>query len=302
MSGMRYFNFREGDRSEYLANYLLSGLGLVTPVPRQEDIGIDFYCSIADQEKNRLTFGFPYIIQVKSSSISEITYGSIKKERWQREDIQWLFRQELPFFIGFVDKSLLKIDIYNTSAFWFIARENPTCSQIVFKPRTNPSEIHDVGRPNKIKLDNWKDNNISDGYKYEVDLGQPIISLQYSDFDDHEKIKLMKKALRAAIYIEQNNLMYRRLKLPYFNWIVRNVTNDNVSMAWIHYGHSSSDLTPALLKNIAPAIISLAVNFKSIGDTDALNSIIPLVNKLPEEGIYQELIEIHPDIFVHFIK
>lgn len=39
MSGIRLYSFSEGDRSEYLANYLLSGLGLVTvdighPVPK----------------------------------------------------------------------------------------------------------------------------------------------------------------------------------------------------------------------------------------------------------------------------
>jgi hypothetical protein len=135
MSGIRYYNFREGDRSEYLANYLLSGIGLVIPFPRQEDIGIDFYCSLADQERGSLTFGFPYLVQVKSSSETELSFGSVKEGKWRHEDIQWLFRQELPLFIGFVDKSAPRLDLFNTSAFWFTVMAHPNCSQIVFKPR-----------------------------------------------------------------------------------------------------------------------------------------------------------------------
>jgi len=89
MSGTRLYNFREGDRSEYLANYLLSGLGLVTVVPRQEDIGFDFYCQLADQEKGNLTFGYPFIVQIKSNSQDEIIYGDTSQDKWKKENIEW---------------------------------------------------------------------------------------------------------------------------------------------------------------------------------------------------------------------
>jgi hypothetical protein len=44
MSGVRLYNRLQGDRSEYLAVYILSALGLVTQAPRQEDIGFDLVC------------------------------------------------------------------------------------------------------------------------------------------------------------------------------------------------------------------------------------------------------------------
>ena len=46
MSGGRARNFRLGDRSELLVEHLLAGLAFTTRVPRQEDIGIDFMCSL----------------------------------------------------------------------------------------------------------------------------------------------------------------------------------------------------------------------------------------------------------------
>src|SRR3954452_11427379 len=68
MSGVRSYSFSEGDRSEYLAQFLLSALGLCTFIPRQEDIGFDFSCSVADQQQGTLTFGYPYLISIKSLS------------------------------------------------------------------------------------------------------------------------------------------------------------------------------------------------------------------------------------------
>jgi hypothetical protein len=41
MSGKQVFNWRESDRSEHLAGFLLSALGMATPVERQEELGAD---------------------------------------------------------------------------------------------------------------------------------------------------------------------------------------------------------------------------------------------------------------------
>lgn len=63
-TGTRFYNWREGDRSEYLAVYLLSALGLVTQVPRQEDIGFDLVCNLAEQESGIQSFRHHYLGQM----------------------------------------------------------------------------------------------------------------------------------------------------------------------------------------------------------------------------------------------
>lgn len=119
MPGSLWYPFRQGDRSEYLALYILSALGIVVPVPRQEDIGADFYCSLAESRGSRLTFHSPCLVQTKSRSIKEITYGGIdEKRRWKHEEVDWLFNQELPLLIGIVDKEKLLLDLYATSNIW----------------------------------------------------------------------------------------------------------------------------------------------------------------------------------------
>ena len=49
---MHLYSFRQGNRSEYLAQYMLSALGLAVKVTTQEDVGIDFYCNVGKRDGN----------------------------------------------------------------------------------------------------------------------------------------------------------------------------------------------------------------------------------------------------------
>src|SRR6266536_1050547 len=119
MSGKLASNFRKGNLSEIIADYLLSSIGISTPVRRQDDIGFDFYCQLADQETGPiLTFGSPFIIQIKSDSEESIVYGNSNADKWRNEDIAWLFKLEWPFFIGVVYKNEISIKIYRTTNIW----------------------------------------------------------------------------------------------------------------------------------------------------------------------------------------
>ena len=94
-----YSNFYQGNRSELLADYFLSAIGIATLVRRQFDHGIDFYCTLMNQDSEYLIFGHPFIVQVKSSSVRKITYGKLSSKKWQIENISWLFKNELPFLL-----------------------------------------------------------------------------------------------------------------------------------------------------------------------------------------------------------
>src|SRR4030067_3640484 len=106
MPGSLWFPFRQGNRSEYLALYILSALGVVVKVPKEEDIGADFHCSLAHMEGKRMTFHSPFLVQTKSISESKISYGGPdEKGCWKKEEVNWLFGQELPLLIGLLDQS-----------------------------------------------------------------------------------------------------------------------------------------------------------------------------------------------------
>ncbi len=60
-------NFHEGSRSEVLADYLFSGWGTVTPVRRQDDFGIDLYCTLTERTGQRAVVRDYFVVQVKST-------------------------------------------------------------------------------------------------------------------------------------------------------------------------------------------------------------------------------------------
>jgi hypothetical protein len=187
-------SFREGNRSELLADYILSAIGISTPIRRQDDFGFDFYCHLSNDDDDKyLTFGFPFIIQIKSSSTTSILYGDKNPEKWRAEKISWLFRNEIPFFIGIVDKKNICIKIYDTTGLWQLYKngEARNCSQIELIPKYHPYGERRENR-NVEKLENWSEKK-GDGYKYIIDLGNPIIDIKYSDLQKEEKDALIIK-------------------------------------------------------------------------------------------------------------
>lgn len=296
MSGIRVYNFREGDRSEYLANYLLSGLGLVTAVSRQEDIGFDFYCQLADQEAGNLSFGYPFVIQIKSFGVDNIIYGENNPDKWKIENLNWLFRLEIPFFIGIVCKEQMRLDFYNTSPLNFIFFENPNPSIIILKIRyENGSK--DIGRPVSQVIPNWQSDK-GDGNKYIVDLGAPIITINNADLHDINKLKDKKDMLKNIISLEQENYLFRKLKVPYFRWTYNIKTNGDIQPAWAHLvpkkGYVLADIYSS---SLAQSIISIAINLYSVGKINEALELKPILKKVKQELVPQNLRDNFPELF-----
>lgn len=66
MPGSIAYGFHEGSRSEIIADYLFSSWGTVTPVRRQDDHGVDLYCTITERTGARAQVTDYYSMQIKS--------------------------------------------------------------------------------------------------------------------------------------------------------------------------------------------------------------------------------------------
>ena len=161
----------KGNVYEILADFLLSLLGIANPQRRQFDDGYDFYCSISNEDNGLLTFDFPFTIQIKSGSIFKIKYGKQLK-KWKSQDISWLFNHSIPFFLGFIDVNAKSLSIYDTSGIWYLyGKGNINCSQIIFRPNKRESGVRRQ-LPKITPIKKWETEK-GDGYKYEIDLGNP---------------------------------------------------------------------------------------------------------------------------------
>jgi hypothetical protein len=173
MAGSILFDFRQGNRSEYLALYILSALGIAVYVQRTEDIGVDFYCSLAKRKGRRMTFHSPFLVQVKSTH-GKICYGGPdkKNKKWKKEQIDWLFTQELPFFIAVVDKKALKLELYSTSNMWAAHYKDGYVGEVVFV-LNQPKGKDEVFVPeNSVPVQDWPEG-IGNGKRVIVPLGYP---------------------------------------------------------------------------------------------------------------------------------
>ena len=115
---------------------MLSALGLAVSVPRQEDVGIDFYCTLGHEDGNVTRFFEPYNVQVKSASESEFVCGGAhpRTGAWKIHEIAWILSQRTPFFLGLVDRNAGRLDIFCTITRWFAYHNAQVPYELVFQP------------------------------------------------------------------------------------------------------------------------------------------------------------------------
>src|SRR5438128_2181456 len=98
VSGVVAANPHEGSRSEVLADYLFCRWGTGTPVRRQDDFGIDLYCTLTEHVGKRAMVTDYFVVQVKSAG---------RQFRWRfhgRDSVRWLIEYPQPLFLAWVDK------------------------------------------------------------------------------------------------------------------------------------------------------------------------------------------------------
>src|SRR5438874_1592010 len=117
----RVVSYRQGDRSEYLAQYILSALTISVPVPRQEDVGSDFHCSLLKKENGNLRPYLPFNIQIKSFGVKDISFGGVTKSgKWRGHEVDQLCQTDTPFLIGIVNKDDQWMDVFSTVNRYFV--------------------------------------------------------------------------------------------------------------------------------------------------------------------------------------
>jgi hypothetical protein len=309
MSGVRLYNRRQGDRSEYLAVYLLSALGLVTQVPRQEDIGFDLVCNLAEQESGILSFRNHYAVSVKSSSTPRAVFAppeSKEADANYSDHFGWLFHLELPLMLAVVDKAKQELALYSTLPAWFLFHERLNeCGIIELVPRmkdegSNPGVDRPKDCGNEPKAGNRK--------RFEVDLGFPITVLTANELKDKSLLEAKKHSLRKAIELGTQNARFAQMGTPYFWWFnvtipggyVAGTTNPdgyNGGVAWGAGACRDVGQLEQMMRAIAPSLMSAALLFKKANRADLLATVRDVMRLLPPDSVPPEVQKELPEIY-----
>lgn len=179
-------NFHGGARSEYLAQYVFSSFGTSVPIPRQEDTGIDLYCTLTKRIGKLMWPEVYYSVQVKSDDSALVLQGE--------DSIRWLIEHPMPLFFCIVSKETARLRVYQMSPRLHVVAHSPLPSQLELIP-----EDGSVGSP-----------LLWDGDSTKFGLSAPILDFDIPTMRDDGFVEKAKDVLKFWALLEMENL--RRLK------------------------------------------------------------------------------------------
>lgn len=214
--GVLPYGFREGFRSEYLADYIFSAFGPSLGVKRENDYGIDLICNLAILEGTYMKVGSTYGVQVKSEG-SEFKFIG-------KEAIKWLNSLEFPLFLAEISKKESKVKIYST---WNINRFLLSIANI--NENFYPEEL--CFQPSEEEI--LSDPNIEKGI---IPLGSPILEFNIMDLGEKDIRLKYQKIFKEWLDIDVENYSLRRAGVSrvfgYIKWET-NKSLDDAYRTWI---------------------------------------------------------------------
>ena len=180
MAGAVAANPHEGSRSEVLADYLFSGWGTVTPVRRQDDYGVDLYCTLTERARKRAIVTDYFVVQVKS------TMG-----RWlfrSRQAVKWLVEYPTPLFLACIEKKEGVLHLYHVMPRFYTWVMGDLPSRLELRPENSEEGTF-------IRWENGKSFSLS----------APIIRVSIADLIDKAKMDRLRKVFSFWVRFDREN-------------------------------------------------------------------------------------------------
>jgi hypothetical protein len=180
MTGAYARNPHEGSRSEILADYLFSSWGTVTPVRRQDDYGIDLYCTLSDRIGQRAVVRDYFVVQVKSGT-----------DPWvfeHEKSVQWLVEYPNPLFLACVDKKNLSVSVYHVMPRFQVWAFGKLPVRLELKPEG---------------MDDGESVTWENGESFS--LSAPIIRATIAELCDEDKMEALRKVFQFWVQFDREN-------------------------------------------------------------------------------------------------
>jgi len=186
-------NLHQGSRSEYLAQYVFSMFGASVLVPRQEDYGIDLYCTLFSERDGQLVWPDAYFsVQIKS-----------KPDPWVFPDsrsVRFLAEYPSPLLLCVVDKSEGRLRIYQTIARFGAAVAAQLPDNITLVPD---------GRGSGLPFGVYGVDPETGDYL----LGPPILDFKVEDLLNDDQFNAFRNVLHFWVLQDFNNVQRYHLGL-----------------------------------------------------------------------------------------
>jgi len=262
----RLLIFRGGDRSEYLALFLVSRFAYLIPVPRQEDFGLaDFICFVGREEDPFFHAEDAFLLQIKSNK---------RKIQLKTDPSNYLKKHaDLPLIICVASTGKKLIQFYSSWRLWcyLSLRETSNISKInlVFDKYAFGDEVN--SKAFRVR-----------GEVLEVALGSPFLSIEQNDLENR-KFDDVYSLIKFWLEIERLNLVGLRTGKSLFYGIKSwkpNVEPNNEDRE-VYY--QCVPQLPVLEKMTVNWLTALCYNYDEAGASDKIEIISDFLKTLPEE-------------------
>lgn len=187
MTGAVARNLHEGSRSEILADYLFSTWGTVSPVRRQDDYGVDLFCTLTEAIGQRSTVSDYYSVQVKSTDDPWVVEGP--------DAVKWLIDHPTPLFLACVNKTEGVLTVYKTLVRFLCGLwEAPDRLELV--PNPGGGGEHSA----------WQGSG-------RFELSAPILRVTIHDLLDKDKLARLRQVFQFWVRVDNENCTFRRMGL-----------------------------------------------------------------------------------------
>lgn len=195
MTGAVAANLHEGSRSELLADYLFSTWGTVSPVRRQDDYGIDMYCTLTARAGQRAVVTDHFAVQVKSTT-----------DPWVFSDeasVRWLVEHPTPLFLACVDKAAVILRVYQVTPRFYVWAMGKLPGRLELRP-----DDTDAGA-----FVPWEGGET-------FSLSAPILRVTIADFMNRAAMNKLRDVLECWVRFDRDNCdLVRqgllRFRMPY---------------------------------------------------------------------------------------
>ncbi len=272
MPGRMDDNLRHGNNTENLGLHLLRAVGAVAPVPRDQDIGIDAIVTLLKRDDGRrLVSGSTVFVQLKSASVRRLVF--------QQEDLEWLNRLELPYFVGSVDSANASLSLYTIHSVMCLLGPDLGEAELCLD-----LESRCVNPPIKSKeeFEEWLALDAR-SIKTKVYLGPPVLAWNLNDSNDSDFLSDANDVLESWVKISQETRLLATMgETLAVNWKTGGLPEDSGSIGSYQAGDNSRDHAVRLF-NIALKRVSMEASLN--GDVPALQSLLEAVSHFKKHGV-----------------
>lgn len=223
MVSARPRNTRQGFLSEDVAKLVLSTIGTAVHVPVEQDVGIDFYCTLGNEIGQRFIVENYYLVQVKSTKENIVWVGD--------DEIRWGTSHNYPMLFCVVAKngSETVVEFYQTAKL------------VHFSMARNLRKITFQFDAESGVRSSTLDEEI-------IGLGKPIISVGTNIVGNVDLIRHMRDVLKSWILLDQANIDLRNIGGSLYMSPASYETNSKVAAPFTFSGNFLSSFSDELLK------------------------------------------------------